>query len=98
MYVCIECVRARARVRVYIYIYMLEGSHCIMFSNIRICFFKPVISSEIATCFTQIYIQKINHRTENRGQERNVNVSGLNESKPYLELNESDLRFGTFYT
>jgi hypothetical protein len=30
------------------------------------------------TYFTQIYIKKINHRTENRGQERNVNVGGLN--------------------
>ena len=56
----------------------LEGSHCITFSNIRICYFKAIIGSEIATCFTQMYIQKINHRTENRGQERNVNVGGLN--------------------
>ena len=77
MYVCIihvcVCVCVRARVCVY----RLEGSHCIIFSN-RICYFKAVIGSEIATCFTQTYIQKINHHTENRGQEHNVNVGGLN--------------------
>ena len=74
LYVCVYYVC----LCVYIYIYRLEGSHCIIFSNIRICFFKAVIGSEIATCFMQIYIQKINHRTENRGQERNGNVGGLN--------------------
>ena len=78
LYMCVcVCVCARAYVYVciyiciyiyiYIYIYRLEGSHCIIFSNIRICFFKAVIGSEIATCFTQIYIKKINHRTEIRG-------------------------------
>ena len=36
---------------------MLEGSHCIIFNNIKICYFKPVIGSEIAT-FLRKYIFK----------------------------------------
>jgi hypothetical protein len=55
-----------------------EGSRCVMFGNIRICYFEAIIGSEMVTCFTPMYVPKIYHRTENRGRESNVNVGGLN--------------------